>query len=91
MNWQPIETAPKDGTRIIYYEVYHGQAHIGLGFWWNGDDLNRAGWHDGLYVFPTHWMPIPNPPSNDETGDNINPDEYIDSGTLDTKNYDNEG
>ncbi len=55
--WQPIETAPKDGTPILvcvrlssayaYHSVVEWMDGIG---WWNGD------------VFPeniTHWSPLP--------------------------------
>ena len=56
--WQPIETAPKDGTRIL---LWLEPTRIAMPFaWqdgrWMGDDypLNMA--------TPTHWMPIPPPP-----------------------------
>jgi hypothetical protein len=70
--WQPIETAPKDGTKILVYTV-HGE--IELTFWFTvetdryddvGDGLYRKreetvaeGWNGN---FPTHWMPLPTPP-----------------------------
>jgi hypothetical protein len=57
--WQPIETAPKDGTWIlatsggVAYVVswfYTGPQH---GWWATADEADRA---------PTHWMPLPDPP-----------------------------
>lgn len=53
--WQPIETAPKDGTAII---VGGGTAE------WNP---NQYGWfsHQGQAIIEwevTHWMPLPEPP-----------------------------
>ena len=67
--WQPIETAPKDGTTILLY-VGKFCDDYAVAFWY-GDY-----WHVGLkeyarytdrYDFefgnPTHWMPLPEPPN----------------------------
>lgn len=58
--WQPIETAPKDGTPILgfissYYRNKGGQSVI---LWMDGQ------WFDNLAFAtePTHWMPLPAPP-----------------------------
>ena len=70
--WQPIETAPKDGTAIIVY----GQWAAEIGDW--ADDppsvgvaySNGTGWfsiHADYYSVTcdaTHWMPLPNPPGH---------------------------
>jgi len=65
--WQPIDTAPKDGTRIFAYCVEWEEPvvlrwlqrwHSMSGTWgWcdNSGDMEQD------YV-PTHWMPIPEPP-----------------------------
>lgn len=71
--WQPIETAPKDGTKILAYDE-----GIILTAWTNdaneyqGGRGGPAGWFSGQYRdhwgdypvldTPTHWMPIPAPP-----------------------------
>ena len=55
MEWQPIETAPKDGSDILV---------------WDGDSVSLANWFGGewwvLGEFTldnvTHWMPLPPPP-----------------------------
>ena len=53
--WQPIETALKDGT-IVLLSYYDGQVETG---YWNG-----ILWADTLILLkPTHWMPIPEPPA----------------------------
>lgn len=57
-DWQPIETAPKDGTRIIVATT---------GRYWY--EKHKDGWmiancdeEYGMYVEATHWMPLPEPP-----------------------------
>jgi hypothetical protein len=62
MEWQPIETAPKDGTPVLGYR--------------DGDMATvewRASWGEWVLVVPrayaeddewkpSHWMPLPDPP-----------------------------
>lgn len=63
--WQPIETAPKDGTDILAWGPF-GHGHLVVSF---DDKAEQPGWPwctlDGpnysLTTF-THWMPLPNPP-----------------------------
>lgn len=57
MDWQPIETAPKDETRVLLAKK--GVHSMHTAFWRGGI------WHCGnLQYFnsPTHWMPLPEPP-----------------------------
>ncbi len=71
--WQPIETAPKDGTRILLLCKENGGTKLVEGSWrsfslsgefphwmpWIGS--NRS--HSTEYLFPTHWMLKPVPPT----------------------------
>ena len=59
-SWQPIKTAPKDGTEII---VWMGRKDIRLG-WYFAPSSNTRGWMDqnSKTIRPTHWMPLPEPP-----------------------------
>lgn len=68
--WQPIETAPKDGTSIL---VAHELAVFSACWEKDGRETNtgQPGWIDGVmnrseeYVVyePTHWMPLPDLPA----------------------------
>jgi hypothetical protein len=67
MNWEPIETAPKDGTQIL---VYCGDVWAVV-YWWDGyggvwrvaADVNGWNESDELSSTPTHWMSLPEPPT----------------------------
>lgn len=72
MEWQPIETAPKDGSVILtgsYLEEYSGEYEpIKTGRMEWAQEFARfdggwrsTGWYSGL-LSPTHWMPLPEPP-----------------------------
>lgn len=74
MEWQPIETAPKDESRILLIRIGF---QVCIGYWltkyskwattdpedypdvetWEAEEL-------GSRYHPTHWMPLPEPPSN---------------------------
>ena len=59
--WQPIETAPKDGTEIILCDMnwprVDGYRPRKIGLFYAGKWLiNGGSWE------PTHWMPLPPPP-----------------------------
>lgn len=71
MSWQPIETAPKDGTTIDLWDSYYGHrvtnARRAYHYWENGKPIREKSWGrndtDGPFVGnPTHWMPLPKPP-----------------------------
>lgn len=76
--WQPISTAPKDGTKILISEG--GELYAA---WWddkfnttvfkNGGIKHRGAWTDGAVLSfgyeetksykPTHWTPLPQAPT----------------------------
>lgn len=70
MEWQLIETAPKDGTSILLF----GEDRVSYGGWMSAADqgaepgeeyLISAGWWSVELNenAPTHWMPLPDPPA----------------------------
>lgn len=77
MKWQPIETAPRDETRILVingetggYGGYAGESsrayHIGTAYFYEGEWL-ATDCCDGVSTYmPTHWMPLPEPPNEGE-------------------------
>jgi len=70
MNWQPIETAPKDETWVLLFfgdGPWPPEANgIDIGFWSEeyGDwfDSEAAGNSLTEHSKPTHWQPLPSPP-----------------------------
>ncbi len=80
-SWQPIETAPKDGTEIL--ATWSGDLYGG-GLYWKyavvqwGNDMGHGKEKDKEWLLaeigphaiseipsgdPTHWMPLPEPPT----------------------------
>lgn len=64
--WQPIETAPKDGTWILLWQPDNGPniaCWMDRDFpWWFIDD-GKHGPYAVRGADPTHWQPVPDPPS----------------------------
>ena len=68
MDWQPAETAPKDGSHVLLYcpvenrivsSWWRVEPRVeGGGAWYGSDPMDRLNW----IQYPTHWMPLPNPP-----------------------------
>ena len=67
--WQPIATAPMDGTPILaYWSSEYGQCY-GVTCYeiLHDGDVDMSGWidpqdHDD-FVPPSYWMPLPPPPN----------------------------
>lgn len=62
MEWQLIETVPKDGSAFLGYDntekaavMYGFENSYGVFFW---DFLTQ-----GIEMHPTHWMPLPEDPN----------------------------
>lgn len=80
--WQPIESAPKDGTWVLLWDARHEVAVSGR--WWHEPTMDtpsgyEPGWDgwsadDDLLVWddptsqPTHWMLLPAPPADAKGG-----------------------
>ena len=61
--WQPIETAPKDETRILMYRTGYAESTAVGAYWPTWEQWVSV---PGSYTWkPTHWMPLPKPPSED--------------------------
>jgi hypothetical protein len=83
-DWQPIETAPKDGRDVLLFWCdEYGPDTIQVyacGHWrefgdgsrgWIGESFHaseKCFWTRLLGEHPTHWMPLPDPPVASPTG-----------------------
>lgn len=59
MEWQPIQTAPKDKLVLLAMYPHHGyvEAPIKVGGFWDGKwNIFGGSWR------PTHWQSLPEPP-----------------------------
>lgn len=62
-DWQPIETAPKDGTRIIVFRPKHDRHIRKVGEDYYASFTGRMAWaHSRPDCQPTLWQPLPEPP-----------------------------
>ena len=71
--WHLIDTAPKDGAGLLLAD---GET-VQLAIWYDDFDPEASGWLAAIYyrnkwhpadetdgyVFPTHWMPLPELPA----------------------------
>lgn len=75
--WQPIETAPKDGAWVLLYspderERERGDPAVQVGCWGSSGYNRNNHWvygpeghehaHRHGFYGATHWMPLPEPP-----------------------------
>ena len=69
MEWLPIETAPKDGIAFIGYKKVTDKNWVIAAMYFSDGDFKMVEFNEGNYentYHPTHWMPLPTPPVNDE-------------------------
>ena len=61
--WQPIETAPRNGVNVLVWdsesELILVAAYIREGNFWAVEMSDQD-------AYPTHWMPLPAAPANPE-------------------------
>lgn len=70
MNWQPISTAPRDGSELWAFNGEQGRMNWTAGEMF-GDKWALWVWADQLLTEadpqpdqPTHWMPLPAAPNH---------------------------
>lgn len=65
--WQPIDTAPQDGTYVLVVEGRSRSDDSVMIASWGGsgpDSSGRMWFAEGIgWLSPTHWMPLPKPPT----------------------------
>jgi hypothetical protein len=70
MNWQPIETAPKDGTLFLGYYRSHGggRGYVKETWWGPVSGARKMFMLRGHQIDPintlTHWTPLLEPPND---------------------------
>lgn len=65
--WQPISSAPRDGTCVLLGRFTNGKAQIdhngkmAVDYWHSRDVHDFEGWgkFNSRYWPATHWMPLP--------------------------------
>ena len=71
MEWQPIETAPKDETTILVYGCWEGELHgrddepdvWKASYFYGTWSIEGGEYYSQRVINPTHWMPLPLPPN----------------------------
>jgi len=79
MDWQPIKTAPKGRLILVGYRNKLGNWSTTRGRWVSSEVIESywedaeapEGWYEDplegeecYWIEPTHWMPLPEPPSD---------------------------
>jgi len=81
MNWEPIETAPRDRPILLWWPRYTYEADddcgpvMAMGQWKNNPRTGKSYFADTDELDdygmsnnpPSHWMPLPDPPNTELT------------------------
>ncbi len=59
--WQPIESAPRDGTRILVFIDSHF-SFTTVARWDDDKDCWKSAWDDQSVYAVAYWQPLPQPP-----------------------------
>lgn len=66
MEWQPIDSAPRDGTAVLLWWPHWASRPV-VGYYgfagWDATEVIGAG------PGPTHWLPLPPPPGEAPAAD----------------------
>ena len=66
LEWQPIETAPKDGSDFLAYHSERRLHYVCYAVTAKDGGVAVVLNHDATYLKSvTHWMPLPQPPEED--------------------------
>ncbi len=66
--WRDIASAPRDGTQVLLWQPHWEAMQTAV---WFNDGHNRPGWltmDGGEVIKPSHYRPLPAPPSAPEAG-----------------------
>jgi hypothetical protein len=76
--WQPIGTAPKDGSMLFLWSmgIHQGSWCIDEGYsgdeepsWFDNSRDSFTTGYSASPLNPTHWMPLPEPPKDKQNED----------------------
>lgn len=70
--WQPIETAPKNGAKMVLYDPQWSETgeQYEIGWWGKRAATGTEGWTNhiadeyGYVINPSHWQPLEPPNGN---------------------------
>ena len=67
--WLPIDTAPKDGDKVLLFSTVSDAEYIDIAYWdgRNWIVVGSGTKADGIGGKSTHWMPLPQPPAQEVT------------------------
>lgn len=64
MNWQPIETMPRDAPCLVYGLDCDGRGGYWKSYGLRSFDPYENRWTCLKVAYPSHWMPLPEPPDD---------------------------